>query len=234
MKKILVIILSMLMLVSCFGCTAMNEAGGPDVTIPTIYDGEEKDSKEETPTGWSTVIEGRYLKAKTGHLIIYDGGPVELRTEDSSIFEDLTDGDLITIGCNFIEESYPGGTTVLYLEKIADGEYEDLDKNTLAMLSELGWIDYVITEDEPMELTGYYFETDDAKCILVDGEVYCLYPHPDMIEDVEVIYGYTEGDLIKITCDIEIQGEYKIGKVWSSILIEEGTPDNIMKNILLK
>ena len=50
----------------------------------------------------------------------------------------------------------------------------------------------------------------------VDGEVYFLIPHPDMIEEVEVIYGYTDGDLITVTCDIEVQGDYKTAKVWSS------------------
>ena len=217
MKKILMVILCMLMVVTFFGCKAMNEAGGSGETNPTICSGwYEDNSKEETPTGWSTVIEGRYLKAKTSHLIIYDGGPVELRTNDASIFEDLTDGDLIQVGCNAIEESYPGGTTVLYLEKIEDGEYEDLDKNTLAMLAELGWTDYEVIIDEPTELTGYYFEDEYGQWLTVGEDVYYLIPHPDMIEEVEVLYGYTDGDIITVTCDIEVQGEYKTAKVWWS------------------
>ena len=48
MKKTIVIILSMLMLVSCFGCTAMNEAGKNGETTPTICTEGEYDSKEET------------------------------------------------------------------------------------------------------------------------------------------------------------------------------------------
>lgn len=217
MKKALLIIIGVIMLASCFGCTAMNEAKGKGETTPTICSDEDTDnSKEETPTGWSTVIKGRYLKAKTGHLIIYEGGPVELRTTDSSIFDDLTDGDLIEVGCNAIEESYPGGTTVLYLGKLEDGDYEDLDENTVNMLADLGWVDYVIIKDKPTELTGYYFEDEYGQWMNVDGEVYFLIPHPDMIEEVEVIYGYTDGDLITVTCDIEVQGDYKTAKVWSS------------------
>lgn len=227
MKKTIVIILSMLMLVSCFGCTAMNEAGKNGETTPTICTGGEYDSKEETPTGWSTVIEGRYLKSKEGHLIIDDGGPVELQAEDKTIFEDLTDGDKIVIGCNAIAESYPGQTRVLYLEKIEDGEYDDLDKNTLEMLGELGWIDYAIDEKETTELTGFYYQEDDGHYLLVDEEVYYLISHPDMISDVEVLYGYIDGDLITITCEVKINEDYNLAKVWDSELIEESTWDDI-------
>ena len=217
MKKILMIMICILMIATCFGCTAMNEFSGNGENNPPVYGEEDTDnSKEETPTGWSTVIEGRYLKAKTSHLIIYEGGPVELRTTDSSIFDDLTDGDLIVVGCNAIEESYPGGTTVLYLEKLEDGDYEDLDETTVNMLAELGWVDYVIIKDEATKLTGYYFEDEYGQWLDVDGEVYFLIPHPDMIEEVEVLYGYTDGDLMTVTCDIEIQGEYKTAKVWSA------------------
>ncbi len=226
MKKLLVLLMCMLMLTVSFGCTAEQKTGSKDDNIPDATT-ETNPSGEETPTGWQTVIEGRYLKGKSSHLIIYEGGPVELRTKDESIFDDLTDGDLIWVGCQYIEESYPGGTDVLGIEKIRDGEYADLNTDVLAMLYELGWIEYITIEDEAEELTGYYYETDKGQWLLVDGDSYYIYPHPDMISDVEVLFGYTDGDLISITCETEIEDEFKSAKVWSSKLIEEGTPENL-------
>ena len=228
MKKLLILLMCILMLTVSFGCTATKKTGAKDDNIPDVTTETYSEGKE-TPTGWQTSIEGRYLKGKTSHLIIYEGGPVELRTKDESIFDDFTDGDLIWVGCQYIEESYPGGTDVLGVGKIKDGEYEDLDTEVLLMLSELGWIDYlsIEIEDEPEELTGYYYETDKGQWLLVGSDSYYIYSHPDMISDVEVLFGYTDGDLISITCETEVEGEHKSAKVWTSKLIEKGTLENL-------
>ena len=113
MKKIILLLLVTAMTFTCFGCTAVkkNLSGDNNVT-PTIGDGNEKqttakdDIGEETPTGWNMVISGEYLKSKNGHLIISETGPVELRIKDESIFDDLTDGDVIEVACLYVEESY--------------------------------------------------------------------------------------------------------------------------------
>ncbi len=238
MKKIIMLLLVTAMTFTCFGCTAIkkNLSGDgvitPDVSIPTICDGNEEqtmdDIGEETSTGWNMVLRGEYLNSKNGHLIISETGPIELRTKDESIFDDLTDGDVIEVACLYVEESYPGGTDVLELWKKSDGEYEDIDKDVLLMLAELGWVDKLVIEDEPDELIGYYYSAEGNDYILAGEESIYIYPHPDMVEDVQVIYGYTDGDLIVVQCELVVDGEYKYAKVWSSELIEEGTPENLV------
>lgn len=219
MKKTLGILISILLLI-CMGCTATdkNYNQGAEST---------ENTSSETPTGWATNIEGRYLKAFHGHLIISEHGPIELRTTDESIFDDLTDGDLIGVACQYIEESYPGGTDVGELWKIEDGEYSQIDTKVLAQLAELGWIELETEDNEAVDITGYYFKKDDGHYILVEDDVIYLYPHPDMIEDVEVLHGYTDGDLIKVNCELHEDNGHQYGKVWFSKLVEEGTPENI-------
>lgn len=226
MKKIIMLLMVTAMAFTCFGCTAVQKsvAGNGDNKQTTEYD----EHTSEAPTGWNMVISGEYLKSKNGHLIISETGPIELRTGDESIFDDLTDGDVIEVACQYVEESYPGGTDVIELWKRADGEYVDIDTDVLLMLAELGWVDELVIEDELDELIGYYYSADGNDYILVGEESIYIYPHPDMVEDVQVIYGYTDGDLIAVQCELVTEDEYKYGKVWSSKLVEEGTPENLV------
>lgn len=86
--------------------------------------------------------EGLYLLSEGGqHLIIIDNrSPCTMTAYDSSVsFDGLTDGDLIRIKNSLILYSYPGQTTVYEVEKLADGERNDIDSNVLEELSSLGW-----------------------------------------------------------------------------------------------
>lgn len=86
--------------------------------------------------------EGLYLLSDSGqHLIIIDNrSPCVMTAYDSSVsFDGLTDGDLIRIKNSLILYSYPGQTTVYEVEKLADGEKNDIDSNVLEELSSLGW-----------------------------------------------------------------------------------------------
>lgn len=91
-----------------------------------------------------TSITGRYLKA-TGdvHLIISeDGGPITMGNSSKKvdIFDSLETGDKIEITCNSeIRETYPAGTDVYSCKLIEKGSIEDINKDTLKRLEEMGW-----------------------------------------------------------------------------------------------
>jgi len=87
-------------------------------------------------------LEGQYLKAKDGaHFIISDQGPCRMKpTDDSIVFDDLTDGDRIKVKITVIEESYPLQAPIYGVEKLSDGEYSDIDAAVISQLSDLGWV----------------------------------------------------------------------------------------------
>ncbi len=100
--------------------------------------------------------EGLYLLSEGGqHLIIIDNhSPCIMTAHDSSVsFDALTDGDMIRIKNSLILYSYPGKTTVYEVEKLADGERNDIDSGVLEELSSLGWTVAPPSEKSDNEVT---------------------------------------------------------------------------------
>ena len=97
----------------------------------------------------SSFIEGCYLKCSNGiNMIVVDADgansafPCEMTPKDETVsFDNLTDGDRIEIEVIAIAESYPAQTQVYSVEKLSDGEYDDIDADVLTSLYELGWIE---------------------------------------------------------------------------------------------
>ncbi|MBQ7929709.1 MAG: M56 family metallopeptidase, partial [Clostridia bacterium] len=100
--------------------------------------------------------EGYYLKCDNGSDVIVmdaDGAnpasPCQMTPADDSVsFEGLTDGDRIKIEISMIMTTYPGQTEVYSIEKLSDGERDDIDPVVLDSLRELGWIDDTYTQKE--------------------------------------------------------------------------------------
>ncbi len=116
-------------------------SGSPEATAaPKPYEPPVLDELPED-IGYS---EGRFLLSSNGSamILIDNYGPCSMsRAEASVSFDGLTDGDLIRVGYQIVMESYPGQMPVYTVEKLADGEFEDLDQSTLAKLAGMGWID---------------------------------------------------------------------------------------------
>ena len=88
--------------------------------------------------------EGLYLLCDNGaHLIVIDdSGPCVMRPgNDLVAFDHLTAGDRIRVEMGPADESYPMQATVYGIEKLSDGEFFDIDADTLASLAEMGWIE---------------------------------------------------------------------------------------------
>ena len=85
---------------------------------------------------------GRYLAGAAGsHLVVLDGSPIVMASENEAQFRGLSDGDLILIFNSGIETSFPGRTGVYACLRLASGDAADIPAKTLEELRQLGWLD---------------------------------------------------------------------------------------------
>ena len=91
------------------------------------------------------ISTGQYLEAKDGQaLLIRDNSPIEMsnRTE-RELFDELDMGDMILVIHDGIAETYPGRTGVYAILKLNDGTIDDIPKNVVNQLNELGWLETI-------------------------------------------------------------------------------------------
>ncbi|MGG7058248.1 hypothetical protein ACQPUY_08015 [Clostridium nigeriense] len=86
---------------------------------------------------------GIYLRSNNGINIIVsdDSGPTVMsnKTGNENIFDDLKSGDKIEITYDSIMETYPGKTQIYSCTFIERGSINDIPKDTLDKLQEMGW-----------------------------------------------------------------------------------------------
>ena len=112
--------------------------------------------------------EGYYLKCDNGSDVIImdaDGAnpasPCQMTPADDSVsFEGLTDGDRIKVEISMIMTTYPGQTEVYSIEKLSDGERNDIDSAVLDSLHELRWIEAKDENTLPDNFTEFYHEAE--------------------------------------------------------------------------
>lgn len=113
-------------------------------------------------------VEGYYLKCDNGSDVIVmdaDGAnpasPCQMTPADDSVsFEGLTDGDRIKVEISMIMTTYPGQTEVYSIEKLSDGERDDIDSAVLDSLRELGWIGAKVDKTLPDNFAEFYHEAE--------------------------------------------------------------------------
>ena len=88
-------------------------------------------------------INGRYLRGKQSDLIVNgDWDATTMGVADEAIsFEGLEDGDVIRVYIDCILETWPGQTTVYVVEKVEDGDIQDISPELLEELREMGWLE---------------------------------------------------------------------------------------------
>lgn len=86
---------------------------------------------------------GIYLRSVNGINIIIedDGGPTSMvnKTGKENIFDNLKNGDKILITYDSISETYPGETQIYNCKLIEQGSVNDIPKDTLDKLQEIGF-----------------------------------------------------------------------------------------------
>lgn len=94
-------------------------------------------------SGGKSLLTGYSLKCGNGsYMIIEENGSPIRYSFNKALGTDvrkLSDGDRILIISDLINESYPGSTSAYFVLKLSDGDIEDIPKETLQSLAELGW-----------------------------------------------------------------------------------------------
>lgn len=123
-------------------------------------------------------VTGRYLRTKNnGHMMIVEGeGPVSLSVVyDEQMFDSLKNGDKVAALMGAIEETYPARSTVYRIERLEEGSEADIDPDTLAVLTELGWLLPEREEDRMLYLGGAVLHSTGrpakALCGVMDGQI---------------------------------------------------------------
>ncbi len=91
----------------------------------------------------NALHKGRALISKNGDFIFIDerNSPIVMGKADERMFSGITDGDRVVCLYGMVEESYPGRAGTNFCIKLSDGSIEDINKDTLNQLFELGWTD---------------------------------------------------------------------------------------------
>lgn len=95
-------------------------------------------------SGRKGLSTGRYLLADNGSHILIDasGGPIVMgdRTSGGQLFSGLEDGDRILVLHDGVAESYPARSGGYWCLRLSHGTRADLPEDTLAQLTQLGWL----------------------------------------------------------------------------------------------
>ena len=90
----------------------------------------------------NTMI-GIYLKStnESNIIVTQDGGPIVMfnKTNKENIFDNLKSGDKIEVSYDFVLETYPGRTNIYSCTLIEKGSLDNIPKDTLDKLQEIGW-----------------------------------------------------------------------------------------------
>lgn len=139
LKRITALSVAVLLILSLAAC-----GGKSQISEPYSREPDESVTIGTGDAEW--LPEGRYISGKNGeHIIdIENEGPVIMHfsgAEGETIFDGLSDGDLIKISCTAVAESYPGSTEIFSLELIEKGSPSELNSDTVSQLRQLGWIE---------------------------------------------------------------------------------------------
>lgn len=236
------------------GLTACN-APEKNVQTDTTASTSEISSEDNRNSDEDNVMttEGYFMPCTNGSYLIVSEtvGEVVLYPEndDKSIFDDLTAGDKIKAVHGLIEETYPGRTAVYDIEKLSDGNFEDIPAEKISHLEEMGWTavadpaieDYELIEIKPQctPSMGFSFKLPEDwtyEGVQTDDEPTsssAVYLKPsDVTSEGTIVVEYIEGGvgvcgtgLTEREIDFNgypaVQGFYNGSDIWSYIILKE-------------
>ena len=87
--------------------------------------------------------EGRVLHCKNDmFMLIADGSAIALNVEGLRNIDKYSDGDLILVWHDGVEETYPARTKAYKIKLTEKGSMADVDENVVRNLCDMGWIEY--------------------------------------------------------------------------------------------
>ena len=119
-----------------------------------------------------TSTEGRVLVCNNDtFMLIADSSPIVLNIEDIKNVKKYSDGDLVKVWHDGVEETYPARTKAYRLNLIEKGDMADLDENIVRSLCDMGWIEYD-------DMCNRYMEADYIiDCETSESSVKCEYQY---------------------------------------------------------
>ncbi len=159
---------------------------------------------------------GHALISGTGEFIFVDknGSPIKMGDAENKIFKGITDGDRVLVVYGMVLTSYPAQSGTNLCIKLSDGTIDDVNKDTVKQLGELGWL----KGEAPFENV----ETNEIKSItitelssmsevikqktLTEKQIEEFVP---MLEDLE--FAHDEGEMYYGGC-IRIEIEFNDGE----------------------
>lgn len=91
----------------------------------------------------NNTMVGIYLKSNNENNLILteDNAPILMynKTNNEYIFDNLKSGDKIKVSYDFTLETYPARTNIYSCKLIEEGNLDNIPKDTLDKLEELGW-----------------------------------------------------------------------------------------------
>ncbi len=117
--------------------------------------------------------EGRVFLCKNNtFMLIADGSPIVLNVEGLKDVDKYSDGDLISVWHDGIEETYPARTKAYKIKLIEKGSMADVDENVVRNLCDMGWIEYDDMVDRYIS-AGYIIDSETTERYTICEYKYC-------------------------------------------------------------
>ncbi len=153
-----------------------------------------------------STSKGRVLICDNGSFMcIVDGSPILLDVSTLKDVDKYTDGDLIRVWHDGVEESYPARTKAYKIKLIEKGMMADVDPSVAQNLCDMGWIEYD-------DMVQRYADADYIiNCDTPSENVTCEYLYCDMSLNIPDNWTYEvkESDdecYIRFRPDSEMEG----------------------------
>ena len=145
---------------------------------------------------------GHALISRSGEFIFVDesGSPTILsnQTWSSDPFKGITDGDKVLTVYGFVLTSYPGQSGAYLCFKLKDGTIDDVNKETVKELAELGWLkgeapfEELTTDDiESIKITEFSCMEETNSVLLSKQEIKAILPYLNSLE-----FAHDEGEMV--------------------------------------
>ena len=107
-----------------------------------------------------SATEGRVLLCDNDtFMLISDGSPITLDVDGLENIDEYSDGDLIRVWHDGVEETYPARTKAYKITLVKKGSMADVDENVARSLCDMGWLEYDDMVDRYVS-AGYIIDSE--------------------------------------------------------------------------
>ncbi len=115
---------------------------------------------------------GRLLVCNNTYVLIYNNTPITLNADELGDMSKYSDGDLVEVWHDAVEESYPARTKAYMIELIKEGSMADIPESVARQLCELNWIEYDDMVSRYIS-AGYIIDSETTENYTMCEYLYC-------------------------------------------------------------